>query len=480
MLGSLSIAVNALAGPAILQLPFTYQQAGVIPTTVALCVVAMLSALCCTHTANIVSKVPGNANYDQSVEFSDPFQTFWSSKAYTATQVIFFACTLCVNLAAIVDTAEIVDSFLGHWKGTWGYAFDAGEFQEWHHTTHPCSRQKVKLGKCMPFASDNYGQSLLTLGYLITAAVFLPICLMDLKVRTYVPYFTYGRLYLYSSRMIKAFPLYGWCRQAFSVSHGVCILQENARWQIFGFFVLITISAQFIICFLLDGLKWDNVTMWGETWDSMLGVILFNFGLVMAIPAWLGEKKPHISVGKVVYGSTAISLVLYVAVGLLGALAIPHVNSNMLEPMVSGAFGLPLRMGASFFAFFIIGLDIPLFSVLTRYNLVNSGMCSTRTANILVVYLPWGFGWLFYQGSAISELLSWGGILFTGAIAFLLPLCLAVRVLRQTETPGSIKVYGNLFSSRKAEVNATIALFVFAAACVTIAIIGQAVYDDER
>lgn len=79
-------------------------------------------------------------------------------------------------------------------------------------------------------------------------------------------------------------------------------------------------------------MTFHNVSLWGETWDSMLGVILFNFGLVMAIPAWLAEKKETVSVGKVVYGSTALSVLLYIGVGLLGALAIPNVNANMLAP----------------------------------------------------------------------------------------------------------------------------------------------------
>jgi hypothetical protein len=45
MLGSLAIAVNSLAGPAILQLTFTYHHSGVIPTTVALILVAAISTL---------------------------------------------------------------------------------------------------------------------------------------------------------------------------------------------------------------------------------------------------------------------------------------------------------------------------------------------------------------------------------------------------------------------------------------------------
>lgn len=237
-----------------------------------------------------------------------------------------------------------------------------------------------------------------------------------------------------------------------------------------------------MICFSLDGLSFDNVSVWGETWSGMLGVILFNFGLVMAIPSWLAEKKENVRVSRVVYGSTAVSLVLYVAVGLLGALSIPNVSPNALESMTSGAFGTPLRIGASLFAFFIIGLDIPLFAVLTRYNLVNSGLCSTRLANLFVVYLPWSLSWLFYQGTAISELLSWGGILFTGALAFLLPLYLAIRVLRlgdEDAYEGSVDVYLGFVKSKAAQLKTTVVVMSVSFACVVFAIGGQLYHEEQ-
>ena len=68
-LGSLSIAVNSLTGPAMLHLPDTYQRAGFIPTTFTLIFVAILSALCCLHMSNTISKVEGNSNYKKEVEY---------------------------------------------------------------------------------------------------------------------------------------------------------------------------------------------------------------------------------------------------------------------------------------------------------------------------------------------------------------------------------------------------------------------------
>jgi len=175
----------------------------------------------------------------------------------------------------------------------------------------------------------------------------------------------------------------------------------------------------------------------------------------------------------VVYGSTLVTTILYVLVGLGGALAIPDVNRNLLAPLVSGAFGKPLRIGASLFAFIIIGLDIPLFSVLTRYNLVNSGLCSERLANWLVVYIPWGLSWVFYQGSSIASLLSWGGVLFTSAVAFILPLALSLYLLTyKADLVGAIDVYGQVIQTQTGKKRVVIVLLVTAFASVAYAFVG--------
>ena len=95
---------------------------------------------------------------------------------------------------------------------------------------------------------------------------------------------------------------------------------------------------------------------------------------------------------------------------MLGAMAIPHVSNNMLESMLTGVFGPTIQIGASVFAFMIVGLGILLFSVLTQMNLAggdsvdnnkggglrcsNNGGMTNRMTNVLTVYLPWSISWL--------------------------------------------------------------------------------------
>jgi hypothetical protein len=389
--------------------------------------------------------VPGNHNFDKCIEFSDPYRIFWGPTAYKVTQVLFFLCAMCLNVAAIVDTAEVVDSVLGLHANSYAVSVDQSgiKMKVWSHASDgPCTHLQSKLGECDPFADTTvYGEYLLTLGYVLTAAVFLPLCLQDLK--------------------------------------------ENTHWQIFGFGILMTLSVYFCYSFWDSGkLSLHHASVWGHEWSNMLGVIMFNFALVLAIPAWLHEKKESVSAVSTVVYSTAITTALYIGVGALGGLTISHVHVNLLTPMVSGAYGQGVQVAASIFAFFIIGLDIPLFSVLTRYNLTHSGLCTTCTANLLVVWIPWGLAWIFYQGDAIGELLDWSGTLLTSAVAFILPLYLALRALvmdPEERLKGSVTIYRSSFlASRKAQIMSLYVLLFIAAAGVMLAIISEILVAEAK
>lgn len=427
ILGSLSILVNSITGPAMVNLPLTFQRSGVIPTIVTLVFISILSSFCSLHMANTISKVPGNGRFRKEIEFSQAFWLFFGPRWHAFTQAVYFLCVTCLNVSSIVDTAQVVDTFVGHWIPSGAVALElssASKFVWWDPSI--CNHQELVSGECIPF--EHSGGLLLTVGYLITIALFLPLALMDLK--------------------------------------------ENVAWQILAFFILLITSIQFTFEFLYKGLDVHNLTLWGDDWDALLGVVMFNFPLCVAVPAWLSEKKPSVNVSTIVWTSTWLSTFLYVLCGTLGAMAISNVSGNMLESMMSGAFGTSMQIGAFIFEFFIIGIGIPLFSVFTRMNLTGSGLCSHAVGNLLGVFFPFSISWLFYQGDAVTELLAWGGVLFTSAVAFILPLLLALHTVLEFDVEGVIQVYGGKFTSWESQRNALIVLLGLAVVSVIVAIIG--------
>jgi amino acid permease len=436
----MAIAVNSLTGPAMLNLPATFSKSGIIPTIATLVFVCILSALCCLHMANTISKVPNNHNFKKEVEYSEAFSHFWGRKWFVVTQVLFFCCITCLNISSIVDTAHVVDTFLGHWwpdtLGGGSVALQVVSITEVHVVKwnyQSCSDTSLAEGQCLPFLEYlGDGSILLTAGNLITSVVFFPMALMDLK--------------------------------------------ENAAGQIFGFLVLLVTSLQFVVQFAMSGkMDWDKASLWGHDWDDLIGVVLFNFALVIAIPAWLYEREPHVDVPTVIHGSSVFSMILYICVGLACHLAVPHVSNNMLESMMSGVFGTTMQLSASIFAFCIIGLGIPLFSVLTRLNLTGSGLFTRSGGNLLAVYLPFAASWLLYDGQAVTKLLAWGGVVFTSLVAFVLPVALALHAVKQFDNEGSISVYYGYFTSKRAERNSLRVLLFFAIFAIVAAIVGNMV-----
>jgi hypothetical protein len=79
-LGSYAIAINSLAGPAVLQLPFQYQQSGFVATTVALLGVAIVSVACSMYICRVVQAIPSTAKLERPVELSTVVDYFWSRK----------------------------------------------------------------------------------------------------------------------------------------------------------------------------------------------------------------------------------------------------------------------------------------------------------------------------------------------------------------------------------------------------------------
>jgi hypothetical protein len=53
---------------------------------------------------------------------------------------------------------------------------------------------------------------------------------------------------------------------------------------------------------------------------GVLGTILFNFGFVTTIPSWVNEKKPSVSVNKVVWYSTTACLFIFYIIGIPGGM----------------------------------------------------------------------------------------------------------------------------------------------------------------
>ena len=83
-LGALSIAVNNLTGPGLLDLPSTFQRSGLIPSFLVVAAISALSSMTCLSVAKLVQR-GGNGRFDRDVQYSSLFPGYGRQ-----TQALFF------------------------------------------------------------------------------------------------------------------------------------------------------------------------------------------------------------------------------------------------------------------------------------------------------------------------------------------------------------------------------------------------------
>ena len=79
---------------------------------------------------------------------------------------------------------------------------------------------------------------------------------------------------------------------------------------------------------------------------------------------------------------------------------------------------------------------------------------------------------MLYQGDAVTTLLAWGGVLFTSAVSFILPLLLALHTVLEFDVEGVISVYGAWRPSRHTQRVLLMILLGLAVVSVVSAIVG--------
>ena len=108
----------------------------------------------------------------------------------------------------------------------------------------------------------------------------------------------------------------------------------------------------------------------------MGGVVLFNYTYTITVPSWLNEKRQSVSVNRSIWSATIFSSLIYVSFGIMAAAAFKTVQADILTLLASNQSRQVTRVCAAIFAVAIIGLGVPVFSVIIRKALVSNETCT--------------------------------------------------------------------------------------------------------
>eukprot|EP00759_Apiculatamorpha_spiralis_P040063 PhF_6_TR38720/c0_g1_i1/m.57952 len=445
MLSSVAIVSNTLIGPGVVTLAVVYANVGIVWSVLGTIVVSVCSMLSCKMMAEAQRNVPGNHNFRSRVEYSSVVRFFLGHRWYNATSILMTLGFLILNITGIIQAAQVADSAFGAMFGsTCGVRVSPLPLAVLCHeepimpdfyfcdsiTEERACKSDIALGcgwgvgadygiggslkdtvGCYPDSSTLWAHSLpivVTAGYVISMVLAVPLSLMN--------------------------------------------LDENAGLQVASFVLTLSILALWIVIFFVrigvDGDAYSlesNFPMFGQLshLPSLVGVLIFNWGVAKVIPSWINEKKQDVSVFKALNISIGITWLAYCGVGMLGAAAFGHFFITMTRSDILQAIDFSTKLPQkihmigkySVYLFPTIATipGIPVISIIVKYNLLQSEF-SPKFATAIGVFLPWiaAIPFLIWN-SAFIQIMSIGALAITSMTDFVIPILVWLRLQKWLE-----------------------------------------------
>lgn len=297
-LGSFALITNNCVGPAMLGIPRLFQQAGIVPVLLGIAFIFMVATLGGTLFADTIASIPGNRSFSKNLSFSSAFRIIIGEEVYIFAETLFLITCGVQAIASIVATAQSIDGLLASLIMGRTYALTVlptFELIVWYPDlchANPARGQLVSASSeashCTPFHGD--GTMLVTLGFVLTTLLFLPM--------------------------------------------GRGLLKETIAVQVAAFGVMVVLLTQFTVELVIRGFP-VHVPLFGSHLSELAGVVLFNYAFIVAVPSWLAEKEAHVSVNAVLWSSSLVSSLCYVLFGVMASMSFQEIGVNALVMLTS-------------------------------------------------------------------------------------------------------------------------------------------------
>lgn len=381
--GGLSLLINNITGPAMVTMPLLFQNAGWFTPTLVILIMTVFSVLASSLMCEAMAAIPGNHHFEGRVEFSTLVSFFFGKRAKFFAQVFINVSLQCANIAAIIECAQVADDaiikILGRSCG----------LQLYPHFYWQCVTDAATSDS--PFDSNAY--YLFTAGFLFMMVIVIPM--------------------------------------------GMLNLDDNIFIQVIANIFLVIVMSDFMVTFFMHGLNFSNVPFFkGSGQSPVLGVIMANYGFVTTIPSWCSEKKLDVSVNKSLWIAVPTASSVFWILGFFGALSFKYPDDSDILSVINGSSysNLLTKVLVYLFPVMVLATTIPVFSIIVRYNLLQSKI-NKKLANLMAVVLPWVVVIPFLTGSGLNNVLNWGTLLFTSIANFIIPFAIYIKAYTFQTTP---------------------------------------------
>jgi len=194
-------------------------------------------------------------------------------------------------------------------------------------------------------------------------------------------------------------------------------------------------------------------SVFGSDQSQVLGNIIFNYAFVTTVPSWVNEKvkanvlsiqqanlnqRKDVSANTSIWASTAISTLLYAVIGLLGGLAFSFDSQqDFLDGLDTETAGGALHVISSICVYLFPAVacltSVSVYSIVSRYNLLESRICRKGTANFWAVIFPWIVAVAFYNGAGLLNVVNWTSLVVSGTVNFIIPIVIFMVAFRKNK-----------------------------------------------
>ncbi|KAI9496786.1 hypothetical protein BDB00DRAFT_952354 [Zychaea mexicana] len=357
-------------GPGLSTIPPMFQQSGWLAPMFVFVAVAVLSGFSALFICEVLSSIKGNEKFQANVEFTTVAQLILGKKYHYFFQIVLYLALQAVNVASIILSAQTLDSmFLTLFDGTCGLGVSPGR---WF-----CISERSVLGNS-PFSADDY--YIFTFGYLVTAAMVMPL--------------------------------------------GFFSLVENIYVQMISFIVLCGVLIQWIVAFCQVGLDTSLLPASGPDSSTVLGIVIFNYAYITTIPTMVNDLRPDVSIHKSLWISVVISTIMYILLGVFGAMAYRMEPTADILAILSSQGSTASLVTTYIFPICALVTSIPVFTIVIRQNLMRGNICGRPWAVFWSNILPWFVCIPLQTKDYVGTIQNWSSLFFQSTINFILPFIL--------------------------------------------------------
>ncbi|EGD79867.1 hypothetical protein PTSG_10151 [Salpingoeca rosetta] len=404
-----------------------FAESGWLLPTIFFMLIWAMSSLSTTMYCEAMRKIPGNEHFRGRIEYSSIVAYYFGRKAYIAAQIGLNGALQSLNVISVIQSAQVMDNAI---SAIFGHSCGVNVSPFALEINGTRLHESVKGWSCIDTNDIESGNAwgchlIVSMGFLVALAIAIPM----------------GYFKLDDNMIVQ--------KVAFVLTL-LCWLV----WLVACFF-----SSEFG-----SGGDWHipavtDASLSYTSQAGVLGTILFNFGFVTTVPSWVNEKRPSVSVNRVVWLSTFLCNAVFFIMGIPPAMAFSQYlagpatgqcaeghgcaqsimdiyTSHRAPEMLrhNRAANFILQMSVYLFPIVAVLSSIPVFSIVIKYNCVENGW-SHRSAFAWGVLFPWVIAIpLLYQPDALNQFITFSSLIFVSFTDFIVPWALYMKLQRREQS----------------------------------------------